>query len=112
MAHSLIAVLRDGATLPDGTEFTLYKPVIAAINGICAAGGLEMMWDTDLRVCADTAWCQLAERRRGRFPGGGSTVQSVRHLTPRHAMEGVLRAGRTSAAPPPEIEPLDRGVPR
>jgi hypothetical protein len=65
MAHSLVAVLRDGATLPDGSEFTLYKPVIAAINGICAAGGLEMMWNTDLRVCADTAWFQLAEPRRG-----------------------------------------------
>jgi hypothetical protein len=79
MAHSLIAVLRDGAVIPEtGEEFTLYKPVIAAINGICAAGGMEMMWNTDLRVCADTAWFQLAEPRRGLFPGGGSTVHSAR----------------------------------
>src|SRR5881628_928740 len=97
MAHSLVAVLRDGATLPDGSEFTLYKPVIAAINGICAAGGLEMMWNTDLRVCADTAWFQLAEPRRGLFPGGGSTVHSVRQLSWCNAMEVVLLTARTLA---------------
>ena len=94
MAHSLVAVLRDGATLPDGSEFTLYKPVIAAINGICAAGGLEMMWNTDLRVCADTAWFQLAEPRRGLFPGGGSTVHSARQLSWCNAMEVLLLADR------------------
>src|SRR5881398_516737 len=112
MAHSLIAVLRDGATLPDGTTFTLYKPVIAAINGICAAGGLEMMWNTDLRVCADTAWFQLAEPRRGLFPGGGSTVQSVRQLTWCHAMEVVLLAERISAARAHEMGLVNRVVPR
>src|SRR5437879_12970547 len=42
MAHSLVAVLRDGATLPDASEFTLYKPVIAAIHGISRARRLEM----------------------------------------------------------------------
>jgi enoyl-CoA hydratase len=98
MAHSLVAVLRDGAVVPEtGEEFTLYKPVIAAINGICAAGGLEMMWNTDLRVCADTAWFQLAEPRRGLFPGGGSTVHSVRQLSWCHAMEVVLLADRIDA---------------
>ena len=112
MAHSLVAVLRDGATLPDGSEFTLYKPVIAAINGICAAGGLEMMWNTDLRVCADTAWFQLAEPRRGLFPGGGSTVQSVRQLTWCHAMEVVLLADRISAARAYEMGLVNRVVPR
>src|SRR2546430_10081855 len=112
MAHSLVAVLRDGATLPDGTEFTLYKPVIAAINGICAAGGLEMMWNTDLRVCADTAWFQLAEPRRGLFPGGGSTVQSVRQLTWCHAMEVLLLADRIPAARAYEMGLVNRVVPR
>jgi enoyl-CoA hydratase len=94
MAHSLVAVLRDGAQLPDGSEFALYKPVIAAINGVCAAGGLEMMWNTDLRVMADDAWLQLAEPRRGLFPGGGSTVHSVRQLSWCNAMEVLLLAER------------------
>jgi enoyl-CoA hydratase/carnithine racemase len=93
-ADSLVAVLRDGATLPDGTEFALYKPVIAAVNGICAAGGLEMMWNTDLRVIAEDAWVQLAEPRRGLFPGGGSTVHSVRQLSWCNAMEVLLLADR------------------
>jgi enoyl-CoA hydratase len=112
-AHSLVAVLRDGAVLPEtGEEFALYKPVIAAINGICAAGGLEMMWNTDLRVCADTAWFQLAEPRRGLFPGGGSTVQSVRQLTWCHAMEVVLLADRITAERAWEMGLVNRVVPR
>jgi enoyl-CoA hydratase len=94
MAHSLIAVLRDGALLPDGTEFALYKPVIAAVNGIVAAGGMEMMWNTDLRVISEDAWLQLAEPRRGLFPGGGSTVHSVRQLSWCNAMEVLLLAER------------------
>jgi len=112
MAHSLVAVLRDGALLPDGTEFKLYKPVIAAINGICAAGGLEMMWNTDLRICADSAWFQLAEPRRGLFPGGGSTVHSARQLSWCHAMEVVLLADRITAQRAYEIGLVNRVVPR
>ena len=112
MAHTLVAVLRDGALLPDGSEFKLYKPVVAAINGVCAAGGLEMMWNTDLRVCADTAWFQLAEPRRGLFPGGGSTVHSVRQLTWCHAMEIVLLADRISAQRAWEMGLVNRVVPR
>src|SRR5438067_10426149 len=112
-AHSLVAVLRDGAVHPDtGEEFVLYKPVIAAIDGISAAGGLEMMWNTDLRVCADTAWFQLAEPRRGLFPGGGSTVQSVRQLTWCHAMEVLLLAERIPAARAHEMGLVNRVVPR
>jgi enoyl-CoA hydratase len=113
MAHSLVAVLRDGAIHPDtGEEFTLYKPVIAAINGICAAGGLEMMWNTDLRVCADTAWFQLAEPRRGLFPGGGSTVHSARQLSWCHAMEVVLLADRIDPPRAHEMGLVNRVVPK
>ena len=112
MAHSLVAVLRDGALLPDGTPFTLYKPVIAAINGICAAGGLEMMWNTDLRVVADETFFQLAEPRRGLFPGGGSTVHSARQLSWCNAMEVLLLADRITPRRALEMGLVNAVVPR
>jgi enoyl-CoA hydratase len=112
VSSALVAVLRDGATLEDGSEFKLYKPVIAAINGICAAGGLEMMWNTDLRVAADTAWFQLAEPRRALFPGGGSTVHSVRQLTWCNAMEVLLLAERITAERALEMGLVNRVVAR
>ena len=112
MAHSLVAVLRDGATLPDGSEFALHKPVIAAINGICAAGGLEMMWNTDLRVVADDAWFQLAEPRRGLFPGGGSTVHSARQLSWCNAMEVLLLADRITPERALQMGLVNAVVPR
>jgi enoyl-CoA hydratase len=112
VSSALVAVLRDGATLEDGSEFKLYKPVIAAINGICAAGGLEMIWNTDLRVAADTAWFQLAEPRRALFPGGGSTVHSARQLTWCNAMEVLLLAERITAKRALEMGLVNRVVPR
>jgi enoyl-CoA hydratase len=112
MAHSLVAVLRDGAALPDGSEFKLYKPVIAAINGICAAGGLEMMWNTDLRVVADNTFFQLAEPRRGLFPGGGSTVHSARQLSWCNAMEVLLLADRITPQRALEMGLVNAVVPR
>ena len=79
MAHSLVAVLRDGAIAArDGSEFKLYKPVIAAINGICAAGGLEMMWNTDLRVV----------RRRRLVPARRAAPRSL----PRRRLDRAQRA--------------------
>lgn len=112
MAHSLVAVLRDGATLPDGSEFTLYKPVIAAINGVCAAGGMEMMWNTDLRVVADDTFFQLAEPRRGLFPGGGSTVHSARQLSWCNAMEVLLLADRITPQRALQMGLVNAVVPR
>jgi enoyl-CoA hydratase len=112
MADSLVAVLRDGATLRDGSELALYKPVIAAINGICAAGGLEMMWNTDLRVIAADAWLQLAEPRRGLFPGGGSTVHSARQLSWCNAMEVLLLADRITPERALQMGLVNAVVPR
>src|SRR5215475_7528567 len=71
-----------------------------------------MMWNTDLRVCADTAWFQLAEPRRGLFPGGGSTVHSARQLSWCNAMEVVLLADRISAERAYEMGLVNRVVPR
>ncbi len=111
-SDSLVAVLRDGAETRDGRIFELHKPVIAAINGICAAGGLEMLWNTDLRVVADDTFIQLSEPRRGLFPGGGSTVHSVRQLSWCNAMEVLLLADRITPQRALEMGLVNAVVPR
>ncbi|MHB8317718.1 MAG: enoyl-CoA hydratase/isomerase family protein [Acidimicrobiales bacterium] len=78
---ALIAVLR---------EFDLYKPVIAAINGICVAGGVEMLMGTDIRIASTDATFGIFEPKRGLFPGGGTTVRLPRQLPFPCAMEILL----------------------
>src|SRR3990172_3067130 len=39
----------------------VYKPIIAAVNGHCIAGGLEMLLGTDLRIAAEHATFELGE---------------------------------------------------
>ncbi len=53
----------------------LTKPVIASIDGICSAGGLEMALTCDMRVVAETA--QLSDlhmKNLNRVGGGGITA--------------------------------------
>ena len=45
----------DGCKLRDGTDAVLrnvkiYKPIIAAVNGPCVAGGMEMLGGIDIRI--------------------------------------------------------------
>jgi enoyl-CoA hydratase len=99
----LIAVLRD---------FELYKPVIAAVNGICAAGGMEMLNAIDIRVAAESARFCVAEAKRGLFPGGGTTVHLPRSIAYCHAMEMLLTADFIDAKRAYEFGLVNRVVPR
>ena len=93
----------DGYRLDDGVKAVLrgvklYKPIIAAVNGTCVAGGMEMLGGTDLRVASDTATFAVMEPKRGLFAGGGTTVRLPRQIAYPAAMEFLLCADQIPAA--------------
>jgi len=75
----------------------LYKPVIAAVNGFCVAGGFEMFGATDIRIASTDAVFQIAEPRRGLIAFGGTTTRLPRQIPWAHAMELLLTADRIDA---------------
>ncbi|MFI7382648.1 crotonase/enoyl-CoA hydratase family protein [Streptomyces sp. NPDC049813] len=74
------------------------KPVVAAVEGHCVAGGTEILQGTDIRVAGESATFGLFEVRRGLFPIGGSTVRLPRQIPRTHALE-MLLTGRPYPAP-------------
>jgi enoyl-CoA hydratase len=86
-----------GYSLSDGTDAVLrgskiYKPIIAAVNGPCVAGGMEMLGGVDIRVASEHATFGVLEPARGLFAGGGTTVRLPRQIPFAHAMEFLLCA--------------------
>lgn len=107
----------DGYRLDDGTravlrDWPLYKPVVAAVNGFCTAGGMEMLGGTDLRVACPEARFAVMEPKRGLFAGGGTTVRLPRQIPWAQAMELLLCADLMPAARALEIGLLNAVVPR
>lgn len=87
------------------------KPVVAAVNGACLAGGLELALACDLRIAAEHATFGLPEVRWGIIPGAGGTQRLPRAVPAAVAMEmlltgrpidadGALRAGLVSRVVP------------
>lgn len=54
------------------------KPVIAAVNGICCGGGLELALMCDFIIAAEGAKIGDAHANFGAMPGGGATVRLPR----------------------------------
>jgi E-phenylitaconyl-CoA hydratase len=68
----------------------IWKPVIAAVNGACLAGGMTLMLATDIRVCAPHATFSVAEVKRGIIAGNGGTLRTIAQLPHAIAMELLL----------------------
>lgn len=87
----------DGCKLTDALEAVLrdvkiYKPIIAAVNGPCVAGGMEMLGGIDIRIATEHATFGVMEPKRGVFAGGGTTARLPRQLSFPAAMEFLLTA--------------------
>jgi len=76
----------------------LWKPVIAAINGYCLAGGLELALSCDIRIASENAQFGLTETSRGIIPGAGGTQRLPRLIPVSIALEMILTARRIDAA--------------
>lgn len=74
------------STLKDGVE----KPVIAALNGACLAGGFELMLGADIRLAVRHATFGLPEPQRGLIPFAGALVRLPREVPQALAMEWLL----------------------
>ena len=66
------------------------KPTIAAIDGICMGGGLEVALGCDLRVCTPTSRFATPEGKLGIIPGGGATARLPRVVGRGWGMEMLL----------------------
>jgi enoyl-CoA hydratase len=66
------------------------KPIIAAINGYCFGGGLELALACDIRIASDLAKFGQPEVNLGLIPGGGATQRLPRIIGPGAALKLVL----------------------
>jgi enoyl-CoA hydratase len=91
-------------------RFPIYKPIIAAVNGTCVAGGAEMLGCTDIRVAVPEARFAVMEPKRGLFAGGGSTVRLPRQMPYALAMELLLTADMVDSQRALEMGLINRVV--
>src|SRR6266566_366576 len=66
------------------------KPIVAAVNGDCVGGGLELLLSTDIRAAAPHARFGLPEVRWSIYPFGGATVKLIQQVGHVHAMNLLL----------------------
>jgi enoyl-CoA hydratase/carnithine racemase len=90
--------LAGGLTGIGGPIVTLKKPLIAAVQGFCVGGGLELAMCADIIVAADTAQFGLPETRHGIVGECGVVHRAIRQLPHHIAMAMILTGERIDAA--------------
>jgi enoyl-CoA hydratase/carnithine racemase len=88
------------------------KPIVAAINGDCVGGGLELLLSTDIRVAVPEARFGLPEARWSIYPFGGATVKLTHQIGHVHAMDLLLTGRLVDAAFARQIGLINQAVER
>src|SRR5277367_5796527 len=89
----------------------LRKPVIAAIEGFCITGGLELAMACDLRIAAAGASFAITSAKIGTVAGAGGTQRLPRLVGPAKALELLFSANEIDAAEAHRIGLINRMVP-
>jgi len=88
------------------------KPIIAAINGYCFGGGVEIAMACDIRLAAESATFGQPEISLGLIPGGGATQRLPRLVGTGHALRLILTGAPIDAAEALRIGLVDQVVPQ
>lgn len=78
-------------------RLSIWKPMIAAVNGHCLGGGMELALQCDLRVASETASFALPEVRVGSVAGVCGPLL-MRAIPAAHAMKLLMTGARIDAA--------------
>ena len=84
------------------------KPVIAAINGICYGGGVELALSCDIRLAADDSSYCLIENQLGCIPASGACNRMIHYVGLGKTKEMVITAEAIDAAEAWRIGLVDR----
>jgi E-phenylitaconyl-CoA hydratase len=90
----------------------IYKPIIAAINGFCLAGGMELALTCDIRICTPDARFGLPEVRWAIMPGAGGTQRMPRSIPQAWANYLILTAEQIDAETAMRIGLVSHIVPK
>jgi enoyl-CoA hydratase/carnithine racemase len=105
---------RSGPPIPDISPMRgmqVWKPFIAAINGICTGGGLELAMACDIRIAADNAKLGLAEVKRGVIAGNSGTQRLIRLVPFAKALEMLFTGDFIDANEAYRIQLVNKVVP-
>jgi enoyl-CoA hydratase/carnithine racemase len=90
----------------------LRKPVVAAVNGACFGGGLELALACHIRLSSDRARFGLPELAAGVIPGLGGIARLIRVVGEAKALEMILLGDLVPATRAMEIHLVSRVFPR
>ena len=89
----------------------LPQPVIAAVNGFCLGGGLEVALACDIRIASESAQFGLPETILGIIPGWGATQRTARLVGASRTKELIFTGRRIKAAEALAMGLVNRVVP-
>src|SRR6476646_1681758 len=88
------------------------KPIVAAVNGDCVAGGVELLLSTDIRAAVPEARFGLPEVKWSIYPFGGAAVKLTHQIGHVHAMDLLLTGRLVDAAFAARIGLVNRVIER
>jgi enoyl-CoA hydratase/carnithine racemase len=87
------------------------KPIVAAVNGDCVGGGVELLLSTDIRAAVPTARFGLPEVKWSIYPFGGATLKLVAQIGHAHAMDLLMTGRLIDAAEAARVGLVNRVLP-